>query len=73
MYSNKLTTSLMSSYSFSNLTLFHEILCSTYHKFVLGQQDCRMGPCKNKNSTNVNIKKYVESKIIIQAQIQTLN
>ena len=46
---------------------------SMCHKFVLNQQDCRMSPCKNKNNTNVNIKKYVESKIIIQAQIQTLN
>ena len=73
MYQNKLTASSMSSYSFSSFTFFHEISCSTYHKFVLSQQDYRMGPCKNKNSTNVNIQKYVESKIIIQAQIQTSN
>ena len=46
---------------------------STCHKFVLSQQDCKTGPCKNKNNTNVNIQKYVESKIIIQAQIQTPN
>ena len=39
---------------------------STYHQFVLSQQDCKMSPCKNKNSTNVNIQKCVESKIIIQ-------
>ena len=73
MYQNKLTASLMSSYNFSSFTFFHEISCSTYHKFVLSQRDYRMGPCKNKNNTNVNIQKYVESKIIIQAQIQTSN
>ena len=73
MYQNKLTASSMSSYSFSSFTFFHEISCSTYHKFVLSQRDYRMSPCKNKNSTNVNIQKYVESKIIIQAQIQTSN
>ena len=39
---------------------------STCHKFALTQQDCRIGPCKNKNSVNVTIQKYVESKIIIQ-------
>ena len=46
---------------------------STCYQFVLNQQDCGMGPCKNKNNTNVNIQKCVESKIIIQTQIQTLN
>ena len=51
MYQNKLTASSMSSYSFSSFTFFHEISCSTYHKFVLSQQDYRMGPCKNKNNT----------------------
>ena len=61
------------TYSFSSLTFFHEISCSTCHKFVLSQQDWKMGPCKNKNSSNVNIQKYVESTIIIQAQIQTSN
>ena len=69
MYPNKLTTSSMSSYEFSSLTFFHEIPCSTCHKSVLSQQNYRMGPYKNKNSTKVNIQKYVESKIIIQAQI----
>ena len=38
----------------------------TCHQFVLNQQNCRVGSCKNKNNTNINIKKYVESKIIIQ-------
>ena len=57
MYSNKLTTSSMSSYDFSSLTFFHEISCSTCYKFVISQQNCRMGPCKNKNSPNVNIQK----------------
>ena len=52
---------------------FHETPCSSCHKFVLNQQNCRIGLCKNKNSPNVNIQKYVESKIIIQAQIQTSN
>ena len=39
---------------------------STCYQFVLSQQDCKMSSYKNKNSTNVNIKKCVESKIIIQ-------
>ena len=43
---------------------------STCHQFVLNQQDCRVGPCKNKNNTYVNIQKYVESKIIIQVSNQ---
>ena len=73
MYPNKLTTNSITSDNFFNLTFFHKIPCSTCHQFVLSQQDCRMSPCKNKNSTNVNIQKYVESKIIIQAQIQTSN
>ena len=67
---NKLTISPMSSYSFFNLT-FHEIPYSTCHEFVLSQQNCRIYPCKNKNSANINIQKYVEFKIIIQAKIQT--
>ena len=50
MYPNKLTISLMSSYGFSNLTFFHEISYSTCHKSVHSQQNCIMGPCKNKNS-----------------------
>ena len=73
MYPNKLITNSMSSYGFLILTFFHEISCSTCYKFVLSQQDCKMDPCKNKNNSCVNIQKYVESKIIIQAQIQTLN
>ena len=73
IYTYKLTTSSISSYSFSNLTFFYEISCSTCHKFVFRQQNCKIGLCKNKNSPNVNIQKYVESKIIIQAQIQTSN
>ena len=83
MYPNKLTTSPIFSYSFSSLTFFYEISCSTCHKFILNQQNCKIGPCKNKNSPNVNIQrctksqtniqKYIESKIIIQTQIQTSN
>ena len=73
MYPNKLITNSMSSYDFFILTFFHEILCSTCHKFILNQQDCRMSSCKNKNNSYVNIKKYVGFKIIIQTQIQTLN
>ena len=70
---NKLTTSSMSSYNFSSLTFFHEISCSTCHKFVLSQQDCKMGPCKNKNNPNVNIQKCTKSKTNIRAQIETSN
>ena len=40
------------------------------HQFVLSQQHCKVGPCKNKNSTNVNIQKYIKSKIIIQVSNQ---
>ena len=72
MYPNKLKISSMSSYS-----LFQSLSSTKFHaprvKFIFSQQNCKIGPCKNKNSTNVNIQKYVESKIIIQAQIQTLN
>ena len=50
MYPNKLIISSMSSYSFSNLTIFHEISCSTRHKFVFSQHNCNMDPYKNKNS-----------------------
>ena len=46
------------------------IVSSTCHQFVLSHQDCRVDPCKNKNNTNINIKKYVESKIIIQVSNQ---
>ena len=73
MYPNKLTTNSTSSYNFSSLTFFHEIPYSTYHKFVLSQQNYRIGPYKNKNSLNINIKKCTKSKTNIQAQIQTLN
>ena len=73
MYPNKLIASSMFSYSFSSITFFHKISCSTCHKLVLSQQNCRMGLCKNKNSPNVNIKKCTKSKTNIQAQIQTSN
>ena len=72
MYQNKLTSSI-SSYNFLILIFFHEILYSTCHESVPSQQNCKMGPCKDKNSQNVNIQKYVEYKIIIQTQIQTSN
>ena len=54
MYPNKLTTSSMSSYSFSSLTFFHEISCSTCHKFVLNQQDYR----------SIQKQKYLKSKYL---------
>ena len=73
MYPNKLTTNPIFSYDFFNLIFFREIPCSTCHKFVFSQQNCRMSPCKNKNNPKVNIQKYIEAKIIIQAQIQTSN
>ena len=73
MYPHKFTTSSMSFYNFSSLTFFHEISYSTSHKFVLNQHNCRMNPCKNKNSSNVNIQKCTKSKTNIQAQIKTLN
>ena len=57
MYPNKLTTSLMSSYNFSILTFFHEISCTTCHKFVFSQQNCRIDQCKNKNNPKC---KYLE-------------
>ena len=56
MYQNKLTSS-MSSYNFLILTLFHEISYSTCHKFGPSQQNYKMGPCKDKNNPNINIKK----------------
>ena len=71
MYPNKLTTSSMLHLPFFESHFSHEISCSMCHKYVLNKQNCRIGLCKNKNSSNVNIQKYVESKIIIQAQIQT--
>ena len=45
MYPNKLTTDSMSSYDFFILIFFHEVSCFTCHKFVLSQQDCKIGPC----------------------------
>ena len=48
---------------------FHEISCSTCNKFILRQHNCRMNPCKSKNSPNVNIRKFTKFKINIQAQI----
>ena len=50
MHPNKLTTSSMSFYNFLSFTFFHEISYSTCYKSVLSQQNCKMGPCKNKNS-----------------------
>ena len=40
---------------------------STCHQLVLSQQDYKMGPCKNKDSTNVNTQRFAKS----QADIQT--
>ena len=62
MYPNKLITSSMSSYSFFILTFFHKISCSACHKLVLSQHNCKIGSCKNKNSSNVNIQRCTKSK-----------
>ena len=46
---------------------------SSCHQFVLSQQDCRVGPCKNKNSTNVNINPKQIFKPKFQFQISLIN
>ena len=46
---------------------------STCDQFVLGQQGCRVGPCKNKNSINVNIQRCTKSQTNIQTQIPISN
>ena len=74
MYPNKLTTNLMSSYSFLILTFFHEIPCSTCHKSILSQQNCKMSPYKNKNSPNVsrdvqNLKQIFKPKFKLQISL----
>ena len=51
----------------------NKLTSSTCHQFVLSQQDCRVGPCKNKNSTNVNIQRYTKSQTNIQTQITISN
>ena len=73
MYPNKLTTNPIFSYDFFNLIFFREIPCSTCYKFVFSQQNCRMSSCKNKNSSNINIKKYTKCKTNIQTQVQASN
>ena len=46
---------------------------STCDQFVLGQQGCRVSPCKNKNSINVNIQRCTKSQTNIQTQIPISN
>ena len=54
----------MSSHSFFILIFFYEISCTTGHKFVLNQQNCKMDKCKNKNNSNEKAKEISGAHII---------